>query len=41
VARYFPLDQDTAAVAPVPVADIAAARERRRAAVAELYGAAD
>ena len=35
---HFPLETDQP---PAPVADIAAARERRLAALAELYGAAD
>ncbi len=39
VARYFPLDGDTGPqpVTPAPVADIAVARARGRAALADLY----
>jgi hypothetical protein len=38
VARYFPLDGDPQPAAPVAIED---ARERRRSALADLYGAAD
>ncbi len=43
VARYFPLDDDPRPEPPppAPVADLDAARARQRAALADLYGAAD
>ncbi len=40
VARYFPLDDDPRPEPPAPVS-LDAARARRRAALADLYGAAD